>query len=210
MEKKEIKGQEFLKKLGMNLPKQPSNNPAATDEVTLYQKQLEVRRLQTELLEQDQRIKQMREPPESVLTENRALRERLEIKLDEERQERRRLEDERLQMEREDRQATAQHAQEKERQNELLKEELYKERVDSLQRVFTEKMDALQKTIMGGGNQKSFTEQFQEAQAVAAQMGFEKTSGGKDPNIELEIKKLEWQMKREDREFQRQMKKDER
>jgi len=155
-------------------------------------------------------MKEMANPPESVLQHYQALQEKLEAQREAERQDRHRLEDEKLQRIEADQAAASQRAEQMEAERENLKDELNKERLESMRRDFAQKMEDLQKTIQTGASQKSFTEQFSEAQAIAAQLGFEKTTGGKDPTVELELKKMEWQMKKEDREFQRQMKKDER
>jgi len=72
------------------------------------------------------------------------------------------------------------------------------------------KIDALQQAV-SQNNRVDISEQLQGIAKIAALLGFEKPiPGPTDSTLSLEIKKLEWQMKKEDREFQRQMKKDER
>jgi len=114
--------------------------------------------------------------------------------------------------------AAAERVASKERENKLT-EELRKTTEElhnvQLQRVSSElsaKIESLQQAI-AGGNKKTVTEQLAEVSGLAEQLGYVKPQVGGtngDPHILLEIKKLEMQMAHDDREFQRQMKKDER
>lgn len=95
---------------------------------------------------------------------------------------------------------------------------LYEERVESLRRDFEHQMGELNKTIeklLTAGRKderpiyEQFKEQFAAAQEFAKSLGFEKTSTGQDPMVALELKKMDYQQAREDREFKWKMRQDE-
>jgi len=99
-----------------------------------------------------------------------------------------------------------------EQQLEQTKEDLYKERVETLRNSFESKMQDLQKTIqqeLTKNQSKTFQEQFQELQEISKLLGFEKTKEGRDPAISLELAKLDYERAREEREFKWKLRQDE-
>lgn len=75
-----------------------------------------------------------------------------------------------------------------------------------------EKIEALSKAI-AGGSRKSIVEELTEVEDLASKLGYAKPAGPtgvSDFSFQIELKKLEHVMKKDDREFQRMMKKDER
>jgi len=125
------------------------------------------------------------------------------------------LQEERRQMAEEmerQRRAQEEKASKLEQQLDQTKEELYKERVESLRSTFEGKMQDLQKTIqqeLTKNQGKTFQEQFQELQEISKLLGFEKTRQGQDPMIQLELAKLDYERAREEREFKWKLRQDE-
>jgi len=200
-EKKPIKGEELLKQVGKRLISQGQTQSSSNEEdENYYDKQIRRTRARRELEEEEKRLKDMDKPPETPFQ----IRGGINIgEIDLQEQQRRREQEQDA-----DRQATAQRAQEMETENKQLQNQLYQEKIESLRRDFSEKMETLQKTIQSGGSQKSFMEQWTEMQTMAKEMGLEKTSTGQDPMIQLELAKMNYQQAKEDREFKWQMKQD--
>jgi len=101
---------------------------------------------------------------------------------------------------------------------EKAEEELYQERVEGLRRDFDTRIGELTKTIeklttAPKKDERSlherFREEFQAVQELAKDLGLERTATGQDPMIQLELAKLSYQQAREEREFKRQMRNDE-
>jgi hypothetical protein len=99
-----------------------------------------------------------------------------------------------------------------------LSEALQKEKIDGIRRDFENKFNDLTKTIerLATAPRKDerpiheqFKEQFTALQALAKELGFEKTSTGQDPMIQLELAKLNYQQSKEEREFKWKMRQDE-
>ncbi len=158
-------------------------------------------RAKRELEEEEARIKDLKKPPESPLQirgginigdiDLTAMQQQREQELAAERA------------------AASDRAQQQEAENKRLHEQLYNERVESMRKEFSEKMEALRQTIAGGGNQKTFSEQYAELVGMARELGLEKTGTGKDPMVELELAKLNFQQSKEEREFKWKMRQDE-
>jgi len=106
----------------------------------------------------------------------------------------------------------AEEAKSEREKRETAEKALQDNQLNNMRKEFADKMGELQKTIDKGMNPKTFLEQFSELQEAARQIGFQPGGGtvAREATADLEIKKLEWQMKKDEREFQRQMKKDER
>lgn len=99
-----------------------------------------------------------------------------------------------------------------------LEQQLYTERMEGLRRDFDSKIGDLHKTIekLIDAKQKDerplheqFRDQFTALNELAKEMGLERTSSGQDPMIQLELAKLQYQTAREEREFKREMRNDE-
>ena len=106
------------------------------DNLNRRKRDIEIARLNRELAEEDRRMKEMANPPESVLQHYQALQEKLEAQREAERQDRHRLEDEKLQRIEADQAAASQRAEQMEAERENLKDELNKERLESMRRDF--------------------------------------------------------------------------
>lgn len=108
---------------------------------------------------------------------------------------------------------------EKERERaDNLSSELQKERIDGIRHDFENKFIELTKTIdkLAAAPKKDerpiheqFKEQFTALQALAKELGLEKTSTGQDPMVQLELAKLNYQQSKEEREFKWKMRQDE-
>lgn len=94
---------------------------------------------------------------------------------------------------------------------------LYAERVEGLRRDFTTKIAELNGTIEKLATAprrdersilEEFKEQFNTLQTMAKEFGFARTSDGQDPMIQLELAKLSMQQAKDEREFKRQMRED--
>ena len=101
---------------------------------------------------------------------------------------------------------------------EAAEQALYQERVESLRSDFNTKIGQLTQTIekLATAPQRDerpiheqFKDQFHSLQDLAKELGMERTQNGQDPMIQLELAKLNYQQAREDREFKRQMRDDE-
>lgn len=101
--------------------------------------------------------------------------------------------------------------------NETLAEELQRERADALRRDFDTRFEQLTKTIQDlttarQRDERPLMEQFREQygvlQELAKDMGLERTAGGQDPQLTLQLAELQYKQAREDREFKRQMRND--
>ena len=99
-----------------------------------------------------------------------------------------------------------------------VEEMLYQERVEGLRRDFDSKIGTLTQTIeklttAPKKDERSlhdqFREEFKAVQELAKDLGLERTNAGQDPMIQLELAKLSYQQAREEREFKRQMRNDE-
>jgi len=106
---------------------------------------------------------------------------------------------------------------ERERAN-TAEQKLQEERLTSLRQNFDHKLDELNKTIEKTvtANRRDerpiheqFRDQFTALQTLAKELGFEKTSTGQDPMVQLELAKLTYQQAQEDREFKWKMRQDE-
>jgi|GEM_PF-3455817 len=104
------------------------------------------------------------------------------------------------------------------RENRELEGRLHEERINSLRHNFDARIGQLQETIekMVNSNQRQqkplheeFLEQYGALQQVARQLGGASTNSGQDPNIQLELARLNFTQAREEREFKRQMRNDE-
>jgi len=116
------------------------------------------------------------------------------------------------------RQETSKELKEERERATKAEQNLYTERIENLRHDFEHQMGELNKTIeklLTAGRRderpiyEQFKEQFTAAQTFAKELGFEKTSGGQDPMVTLELKKMEYQQAREDREFKWKMRQDE-
>lgn len=96
-------------------------------------------------------------------------------------------------------------------------QELYKERIENLRHDFENQMRELNKTIerLLTANKRDerpiheqFKEQYTVLQELAKALGYEKTSTGQDPMVAIELKKMEFQEARADREFKWKMRQD--
>ena len=99
-----------------------------------------------------------------------------------------------------------------------LQNELNKERMDSIRHDFDGKLTELNKTIdllatAPKRDDRPLHEQFKEQltslRELAQDLGLEKTSGGQDPMIALELAKMNYAQAREEREFKWKMRQDE-
>ena len=206
-DKKEMKGEVFQERVGQALAqKKPAlNKPSSKDEAddNYYQNEIKKIRAKSELKEAERDLKDIDKPadPPFKMTgefnvgkfDLQEIQQKADAKAEEERA------------------TAADHSARMEAENKQVKEQLYAEKIEGMRSDFARQMELLQKTIENGSStKKSFVDQFAEAQETAKLLGLEKTATGTNPTIEIEIKKLEWSMKREDREFSRLMKKDER
>jgi hypothetical protein len=98
-------------------------------------------------------------------------------------------------------------------------QQLQDQKIETIRQEFQHGMDDLHKVIekLTTTNPKDnrpiyeqFKEQYTALQETAKALGYEKTSAGRDPMVELEIAKLGFQQAREDREFQWKMEQDKR
>jgi hypothetical protein len=97
-----------------------------------------------------------------------------------------------------------------EEERDAARKALNEAQIDHVKAELGNKIDEL-KGAIANNNRGDFGEQLGAIMKLAGMLGFEKPKPGPtDSALTLEIKKLEWQMKKEDRDFQRQMKKDER
>jgi len=97
---------------------------------------------------------------------------------------------------------------------------LHQEELSNLRHDLTNQMSDLQKTIERIANAKNtqdagslndqFMKQYESAMQIAKTLAPEKTIGGQNPVAELELKKIEMTMGREDREFKWKMHQDDR
>lgn len=205
-ENKTVKGEKFLRTLGMNLPKQSSSSSNdAEDDVAQKKRQLEIREIERQLREQDKRIKEMDEPPPSLMEEYRRLQDKLDNKLEEERAERRRLEDEKLAKEREDRQTTERAYQEERQKREEAERQLQAQKYQQV-------LDELAKIKELQTSNKTPQEQWDEYEQWARKQGYEKPGAptGGDPKLALEIKKMDLEDHRAQRDFEWKMEQDKR
>ena len=207
-ERKEVTGQEAVDKIFKSIASKASGTPSSAmeDDNTYYQREIRKTRARRELEEEEKRLRELDEPPPAppVQFEVRGGVNLGEIDLQEmQRQQQEKADRDRI--------LAAEREERLRKEVEESKQMLYEKQVESLRNEFASKLDSLQRALENGHtSSKSFKEQFSEAQEIAQQMGFAKTEIGTDPKMELELKKLEWQMKKEDREFSRQMKRDER
>lgn len=202
-EKKGVKGDDAVRKVFQVISQKAIGQdkpPSEKDDEGYYDKQIRRTRARRELEEEERRLKELDKQPEPPFQ----VRGGIDIGTIDVQEERRRRENE-LESER---QAAAQRAQEVEAENKRLQQELYQERIESLRRDFSEKFEELQRAAQSG-NQKNFTDQYNEVLTIAKELGLEKTGAGQDPMIQLELAKLNYQQSREEREFKWKMREDE-
>lgn len=186
-------------------PKGKEKNP---DDPEYWERQKSAERAKREFLEEKKMIQQINEPPPPVVEPPFSIKGSVNLgNIDV--QEQQRLAREETEKAKKD--SEEKIAQLTEERNKAI-ETLHNAELSHVRQELGEKIEALSKAITGG-SRKSIVDELTEVEDLASKLGYAKPTGptgASDFSFQIELKKLEHEMKRDDREFQRMMKKDER
>lgn len=203
-DQKKVKGEEFLQRVGKTLIGSPSQQKSPEDEATEYKKKTEAVKARSDYVTT---VEDLNNPPSvKVIQEQRVKDADEERKAAEQRandaadRERQRTED--------DRKAAMEKAAAEEQKRIQAENDLKGQQNQML----LDKLDELKKSQKPISEQ--FTEYFNFAEDLAKKMGFERPSTGQpqseNPQIALEIAKINAESAQKDREFQLQLKESDR
>ena len=186
-------------------PKAEKKAPPKEDTAEYWKQQAEAARHKREYLEENRMQESITSPPEPPESPFQVKGEFNLGKIDF--QEQQRLATETAERARKE---AAENVKEAEKQRDEARQALASGNLANMQRELGTKIEALQ-TAIADNNKGGIVEQLAGIEKIAGILGYQKPEvGPTDSTLTLEIKKLEWAMKKEDRDFQRLMKQDER